>query len=137
MPQVTGVLETALYVSDLDQAQRFYEDLFGFRLLLRDERMCGLSIAEKQVLLLFRKGGTTEGEDVPGGFIPPHDASGQIHLCFAIEADSLQSWRKILEEKQMAIESEVHPPRGGTSLYFRDLDNHLIELATPGIWEIY
>ncbi|PYU59508.1 MAG: glyoxalase, partial [Acidobacteria bacterium] len=26
---------------------------------------------------------------------------------------------------------------GGWSLYFRDPDRHLIELATPGTWSIY
>ncbi len=26
---------------------------------------------------------------------------------------------------------------GGRSLYFRDLDRHLIEVATPGVWSIY
>ncbi len=137
MPHVQGVLETALYVRDLDKSQRFYEELFNFRELLRDERMCGLAIAEKQVLLLFLVGGTTQGEPVPGGFIPPHDAQGQIHLCFKIKTNSLESWRAALAQKQIAIESEVYPPRGGTSLYFRDPDHHLIELATPGIWEIY
>ena len=27
--------------------------------------------------------------------------------------------------------------RGGQSIYFRDPDGHLVELATPGIWAIY
>jgi len=27
--------------------------------------------------------------------------------------------------------------RGGESLYFRDPDDHLVELATPGIWATY
>jgi len=35
------------------------------------------------------------------------------------------------------IESKVTWPAGGQSLYFRDPDNHLVELATPGIWEVY
>jgi len=28
-------------------------------------------------------------------------------------------------------------PRGGRSLYFRDPDQHLLELITPGCWSIY
>src|SRR6266702_2021059 len=28
-------------------------------------------------------------------------------------------------------------PRGGSSIYFRDPDNHSVELATPGLWSIY
>ncbi len=29
-----------------------------------------------QVLLLFSEGKSTEGEETPGGFIPPHDTHG-------------------------------------------------------------
>jgi hypothetical protein len=35
------------------------------------------------------------------------------------------------------VESKVVWPLGGHSLYFRDPDNHVVELATPGIWSIY
>jgi catechol 2,3-dioxygenase-like lactoylglutathione lyase family enzyme len=28
-------------------------------------------------------------------------------------------------------------PRGGHSIYFRDPDGHLLELATPGLWAGY
>ncbi|MEP7038442.1 MAG: glyoxalase, partial [Acidobacteriota bacterium] len=35
------------------------------------------------------------------------------------------------------IESKVKWERGGTSIYFRDPDKHLLELATPGLWTIY
>ena len=90
-----------------------------------------------QVLLLFSEGKSTEGEETPGGFIPPHDTHGTQHVAFAISADSLAEWQARLAEKGVAIESVVRPERGGTSAYFRDPDGHLIELATPGIWPTY
>jgi catechol 2,3-dioxygenase-like lactoylglutathione lyase family enzyme len=137
MSKITGVLETALYVQDLDVSERFYYELFGFETMLGDHRLRALSVAGKHVLLLFKTGGSTNGEETPGGFIPPHDGHGQLHLCFAIEATQLEEWKRVLEERGVAIESIVHPPRGGTSVYFRDPDGHAIELATPGIWPIY
>jgi hypothetical protein len=36
-----------------------------------------------------------------------------------------------LGERGVEIESAVHWARGGTSVYFRDPDNNLLELATP------
>jgi catechol 2,3-dioxygenase-like lactoylglutathione lyase family enzyme len=131
------VLETSLYVEDLDTSEKFYRDLFGWQTMLADERMRALNINDINVLLFFKRGGTTEGEEVPGGFIPPHDATGQTHLCFAIEKDDLKEYQRVLDEHHVEIISTVFPPRGGTSLYFRDPDGHLIELATRGIWEIY
>lgn len=131
------VLETSLYVADLDASEKFYRNLFGWETLLSDARMRALNVGDTNVLLLFRKGGTTDGEKVPGGFIPPHDASGTIHLCFAIDKEDLEQWNRVLDSHNVEVISTVFPPRGGTSLYFRDLDEHLIELATPGIWPIY
>lgn len=137
MPKLNRILETALYVADLDASENFYQSLFGCDRMLCDDRMRALNIGDCGVLLLFKRGGTTQGEEVPGGFIPPHDADGQIHLCFAIDAADLTEWEIALTAQNVEIISRVLPPRGGTSIYFRDLDGHLIELATPGIWPIY
>ena len=136
-PPLTGVLETALYVADLDRAAAFYARLLGAEVLLADHRMRAMSVAGRQVLLLFLVGASGRGSPVPGGFIPPHDGRGQLHLAFAIPADSLGAWEARLAALGIAIESRVHAPRGGTSLYFRDPDGHLVELATPGLWTIY
>jgi len=137
MPEVHGLLETSLYVADLARAAAFYQDVFGLRVLARDERFCALAVAGRQVLLLFRHGGSLTPSQTPGGTIGPHDARGQIHLAFAAAAEDLAGWRERLAGRGVALESEVRWPRGGTSLYFRDPDGHLVELATPGIWEIY
>jgi len=137
MPAVTGVVETCLYVDDLERAARFYQDILGFRRLTADERMCALCVAEHGLLLLFRKGGTPDPIPTAGGVIPPHDGSGTQHVAFGIPVSARADWRRRLEESGIAIESAVDWPRGGHSLYFRDPDHNLLELITPGVWEIY
>ncbi len=74
---------------------------------------------------------------MPGGIIPPHNGSGELHLAFAIAAAELEAWERRLSEKAIAIESRVTWPGGGRSLYFRDPDRRLVELLTPGCWPIY
>jgi catechol 2,3-dioxygenase-like lactoylglutathione lyase family enzyme len=88
-------------------------------------------------LLLFRKGSTAEPAVLPGGTIPPHDGGGRLHLAFAVSAVELEAWRERLRSHGVSIEGEVKWPRGGTSLYFRDPDDHLVELATPGLWSTF
>jgi catechol 2,3-dioxygenase-like lactoylglutathione lyase family enzyme len=138
MPQVTGVLETALHVDDIRRASAFYEDLFGFRKLDGDgDRFCAYSVADRQVLLLFKRGGTTRPIALPGGVVPPHGGSGSLHFAFSVPASDLDAWEERLASRGIAIESRVRWERGGRSIYFRDLDGHLLELVTPGCWAIY
>lgn len=137
MPQVRGVLETSLYVSDLERSRSFYTRLFGFPVLHQDDRFCALDVRGRQVLLLFRNGMTAEPLSTAGGSIPAHDGDGRLHLAFAMDRDDLDAWMRRLEGENILLESRVTWRRGGQSLYFRDPDDHLVELATPGIWAIY
>jgi catechol 2,3-dioxygenase-like lactoylglutathione lyase family enzyme len=137
IPPINGVVETALYVRDLDASLAFYQRLFGFEVMLREERIISLRVREGQVLLLFKLDASGEGSQVPGGFIPGHDASGRIHMGIGIAVDQLEAWIARLNELGVKIESRVTGMLGGTSIYFRDPDDHLIELLTPGIWPNY
>jgi catechol 2,3-dioxygenase-like lactoylglutathione lyase family enzyme len=137
MPRVTGILESALYVADLARSARFYQDLFGFERIAGDERFCALDVAGRQVLLLFLEGCSNTGSKTSGGFIPPHDGHGRLHLAFSIAADDWEGWLARLAEGSIPVESRVDWPRGGRSIYFRDPDRHLIELVTPGCWTTY
>jgi catechol 2,3-dioxygenase-like lactoylglutathione lyase family enzyme len=137
MVKVSGILETALYVDDLSRSAAFYRRLFGFETLLENERMVALNVADRNVLLLFLKGASTSPTVLPGGVIPPHDGSGQLHFAFSIAAEDMEPWRERLRSEGVEVESVVTWPRGGTSLYFRDPDDHCVELISPGWWSIY
>jgi catechol 2,3-dioxygenase-like lactoylglutathione lyase family enzyme len=144
MTSVIRLLETALYVADLNRSCDFYERVLGLRPEVGANADKGnlksfrpLQIPGGQILLLFPKGFATTTAILPGGTIPSHDGNGQLHLAFAISAAEIDAWRDHLESHGVLIEGEMDWPRGGTSLYFRDPDGHLVELATPGLWSIY
>jgi catechol 2,3-dioxygenase-like lactoylglutathione lyase family enzyme len=137
MPKLDGVLETALYVDDLDRAVRFYTGVLELKPLYQDSRLTAFSVGDRNVLLLFPRGGSLETVHMPGGTIPPHDGAGPLHVAFAIGKDELPKWEARLAANNIAIEGRTTWKRGGESIYFRDPDGHLLELATPGLWAIY
>ena len=137
MPAITRILETALYVDDPETVVAFYRDVLGLRVLDSSSRLVSIDAGQATVLLIFRRGATGAGLETPGGWIPPHDGQGPVHVAFAIAADALDSWALHLRERGVAIESRVRWDGGGRSLYFRDPAGHSVELATPGTWPVY
>src|SRR5262245_5048500 len=104
--QVSGILETALYVGDLAASAAFYKRLFGFETLLDTDRLVALNVAGRDVLLLFKKGVTEEPATLPGGVIPGHGASGRSHLAFSITAAEVEPWRARLAKEGVSIEGK-------------------------------
>ncbi len=137
MPNLVGVLETVLYVDAFERACPFYEQVLGLNSIYRDARLCAYDVGGRGVLLLFLRGHSLETVRLPGGTIPPHDGSGPVHIAFSIPADALATWEAQLTATGIAIEGRTKWPRGGDSIYFRDPDGHLLELATPGLWPGY
>lgn len=131
------IKETCLYVSDLARAKNFYCNLFGFEVIDLHPRFCALSVVGRHLLLLFVQGSSLEPSHIPGGIIPPHGCTGSAHIGFSVSKEELGQWETALDQKGIAIESRVSWPRGGTSVYFRDPDGHLLELLTPGVWSVY
>lgn len=134
-PTITHLAESALYVDDLDRAVSFYTGLFELPLLLRDDRFCVLRITAQQVLLLFQRGASLQPTTLPGGTVPAHDGNGPLHVCFGITADAVTGWEERLRARGIAVESRVRWPSSAISLYFRDPDQHAVELATPGVFD--
>ena len=133
-PRLGHILESSLYVSDLAVSHDFFARVLGFEQFLRDDRMCAMGVPGGGVLLLFVRGGSAQPSRTPQGTIPAHDGRGTLHLAFAIPVGALDAWTAHLAAQDVVIESRITWPAGGTSLYFRDPDQHSIEVATPGLW---
>ena len=129
MQPIDRILETILYVDDLEAAERFYGELLGLEI---DSRQPGLFLFFRcgpSMLLLFEPEAASTGRNVPA-----HGARGPGHACFAVAESELEDWRQRLETAGVAIEQTVDWPRGGRSFYFRDPAGNSLELATPRIW---
>ncbi len=134
-PPLDGILETGIYVEDLDRAAAFYSDVFGLAPVMRDSRLVTLDVGGGRVLLLFLRGASTRQAELPGGSIPPHDGSGPMHFAFAAEHADMSAWEEHLTRLGVPVESTLDWPNGSRSLYFRDPDGHLVEIASRGLWK--
>ncbi|WP_419695346.1 VOC family protein [Mesorhizobium muleiense] len=133
----SAILESALYVTDLDAAEKFYTDLLGLDLLGKVEGRHLFFRCGDGVLLIFNAAATKVPPAPDAKLkVPPHGTVGDGHLCFAASADEIVRWRAHLERKKIAIESEFEWPQGGRSIYIRDPSGNSIEFAEPRIWGI-
>jgi catechol 2,3-dioxygenase-like lactoylglutathione lyase family enzyme len=132
--QADRVLETCLYVDDLEAAEEFYSQVLG---LIAFSRVKGRHVffrCGQNVLLLFNPARTVKPEGaIP---VPTHGAQGHGHVAFAMNRADIQAWQAHLRQQGVAIEAEITWPSGGYSLYFRDPAGNSLELATPQTWGV-
>src|ERR1700743_614413 len=112
LPQSQGILESSLYVHDVAVSARFYERIFGFRVISDfGERGCAMQAGDRQGFLLLKRGGSLQIQS-------PHDGSGELPVAFAIPASELATWEAWLAQNEIAVKEKTTRERGGTSLYF-------------------
>ena len=130
-----AILESALYVDDLEAADAFYGEVLGLRLLRQQEGRHSFYRCGDGVLLLFNAEATRVPPPADARLpVPPHGTSGPGHLCFAASAEEIVAWRERLERRGIAIEADFEWPGGGRSIYVRDPSGNSIEFAEPKIW---
>jgi catechol 2,3-dioxygenase-like lactoylglutathione lyase family enzyme len=139
----SAILESALYVTDLDAAEAFYADILGLERIAGAEGRHVFFRCGAGVLLLFNAEATKEPPSPDAKLpVPPHGMSGQGHLCFAASAEEIERWKAHLTVKGVAIEADFHWParqgeeKGGRSIYFRDPSGNSLEFTEPRIWNL-
>jgi catechol 2,3-dioxygenase-like lactoylglutathione lyase family enzyme len=139
VPKVNGLVETALFVENLPRARDFYLQVLGLEIIQQSDVGCVFIVAKGQILLLVSQEKAMVPSKTPGGEVPPclgrpGKSLGAGHIAFSIAEADIDGWRTRLTRNGVEVLSEVAWERGPRSLYFRDPDGHLIELATPGLW---
>jgi len=128
--RVTEILETCLYVDDLDAAEDFYSRVLGLQRYSRVEGRHVFFRCGNRMFLLFNP---SETQRASGDF-PTHGATGEGHVAFTMQDDQIAAWRTHLQKHGVDIETEVTWPGGGYSIYFRDPAGNSVELATEAVW---
>jgi catechol 2,3-dioxygenase-like lactoylglutathione lyase family enzyme len=132
-----SILETCLYTSDLDAAERFYTEVLGLEVI---GRVAGRHVFFRTgdgVFLVFNPDVTESVVTTVGGVgVPLHGARGPGHAAFRVRNDEIPGWRERLRARGVSIEADVVWPQGARSIYFRDPAGNSVELASPRIWGI-
>jgi catechol 2,3-dioxygenase-like lactoylglutathione lyase family enzyme len=131
-----GILETALYAADLDAAEAFYEGILGLEKIARSGNRHVFFRCGPGVLLIFNPDETVKPPAADALQVPPHGTRGEGHACFRVSGENLDAMAASLRTAGVAIESEVHWPQGGRSIYFRDPAGNSLECAEARIWGI-
>ncbi|KQR77952.1 VOC family protein [Rhizobium sp. Leaf341] len=134
--ELEGILETALYASDLDAADRFYGDVLGLERITRVDGRHLFFRCGPGVLLIFNPMETLKPADGAALPVPAHGTTGPGHVCFRVSSGRLASLRDRLAADGVMIESEIIWPNGAQSFYFRDPAGNSLECAEPGLWSI-
>lgn len=131
--KVSRILETCLYVDDLEAAERFYTEVMGLeRYAITAGRHVFFRCGEGMLLVFDPKATRIDAQNG----VPPHGATGQGHVAFEMDEGEIEPWKTRLAESGVEIESDHTRSSGGRSLYFRDPSGNSIELVTRKTWRL-
>lgn len=119
MIRIRGVYEVALPVRELGRAEKFYREVLGLEVGLRDERR----------RWLFLRAGGQAGmvvlQENPAGW-------AKQHFALTVEPDEIDAAAARLKELGVGIVGPMtHDWMPARSVYFADPDGHDLELCAP------
>jgi catechol 2,3-dioxygenase-like lactoylglutathione lyase family enzyme len=132
--KLNELLESALYVADITDAECFYTEVLGLTLDSKAEDRHLFFRCGHRMLLLFNAEATVTAGEGPED-APQHGTKGAGHIAFAVQDQDLDRWKEHLSENGVAIEKEIEW-EGSRSIYFRDPSGNSLEITSPVIWGI-
>ena len=128
--KINAVIETAIYVDDLDKTEAFYRTILGLPVIVKEHgRHVFFQVGDNSVLLAFIAEATLKS-----GERTPHGATGPGHFALGIDTDA-----STLGDKNCATTASPSKTRSfGRAAASRSISailaGNLAELVTPGIW---
>jgi catechol-2,3-dioxygenase len=119
---VSGFAELTLQVRDLQSLERFYSDVFGMRVLKREDDRVWLAAGSDARLGLWLPGEKEFGDE--GG--------RHVHYAFNVEPGTLDQLVDRLRARSMQIEGPVEHPGGDRSVYVEDPEGNVVE-----VWDFF
>lgn len=129
--RLLGLHHVTAIVSDLDRTTTFYRDTLGLALVEESDNpddpgsrhfWFGDAVGTPGTLVSFM--------EYPAMDEATEGRGGTHHFAFAVDsAEELGAWRDYLNSKDVPA-SEVFERGRYASIYFRDPDGHLLEIAT-------
>lgn len=127
--EALDILETCLYVDDLEAAEQFYSEVLTLSLVSKaEERHLFFKLGDGMLLLFKPEASLASGD------LPPHGSTGAGHCCFKIDERDYEAWLQHLETNGVDITAIQTWPGGAKSFYFNDPAGNVLELAPARIW---
>jgi len=124
------IKETCLYIQDIEKTKAFYNGKLGLKIIGIVEGRHIFFRAGTSVLLCFIAETTRKDQT-----LPPHFGQGHLHFAFETTNDQYDAWKEKIKTEGIDIEHEATWNNNLKSFYFRDPDNHAVEIVMEGIWD--
>jgi catechol-2,3-dioxygenase len=119
---VSGIVELTLEVRDLHALEAFYADVFGLRVLKREEDRVWLAAGPSARLGLWLPGEKEFGDE--GG--------RHVHYAFSAEPGSLDDLCARLKDRGVPVRGPEEHPGGDRSIYLEDPEGNVVE-----VWDFF